>query len=373
MDARASSQLLDSTASASAGYGDQTTHAQLESTDPRYLESLYPGWKYDEATKQWYQVVDALRAQSYAAHDTSAAVAALGSDSPQLQQQQQSSDSYLQNNSHAELAHKPTEATPEPNPGTAAAPPDEEVGAEHEPVPAHTEIATEARPAMPLPESGPDEAHKELANADEATVATEGGSPGSEKGIHTAIKQVQWNDFGASTGAGGTDPFGDLLPDGGAEDDFFGGTVPGNQGIQESVVGTKSVSEPDRSLSAGVDYSATIGAGLAISGGVGTNASSQLDYGGQSTKAQLDSTDPKYLESLYPGWKYDEATRQWYQVDTLSAQSYAADNTGAAAVLGNDNIQQNQQQVSASYLQNNSHAALETIAEESSTNAASWG
>jgi len=149
--------------------------------------------------------------------------------------------------------------------------------------------------------------------------------------------------------------------------------VPGNQGIQESVVGTKSVSEPDRSLSAGVDYSATIGAGLAISGGVGTNASSQLDYGGQSTKAQLDSTDPKYLESLYPGWKYDEATWQWYQVDTLSAQSYAADNTGAAAVLGNDNIQQNQQQFSASYLQNNSHAALETIAEESSTNAASWG
>jgi len=52
---------------------------------------------------------------------------------------------------------------------------------------------------MPLPESGPDEAHKELANADEAAVATEGGSPGSEKGIHTAIKQVQWNDFGAST------------------------------------------------------------------------------------------------------------------------------------------------------------------------------
>uniref|UniRef100_A0A0E0DVI8 Protein transport protein sec16 n=1 Tax=Oryza meridionalis TaxID=40149 RepID=A0A0E0DVI8_9ORYZ len=42
------------------------------------------------------------------------------------------------------------------------------------------------------------------------------------------------------------------------------------------------------------------------------------------------TTDPKYFESLYPGWKYDEATQQWYQ------------------------------------------AGLETIAEEGSTMATSW-
>jgi hypothetical protein len=208
------------------------------------------------------------------------------------------------------------------------------------------------------------------------------GSLGSEKGIHTAIKQVQWNDFGANTSAGGADPFGDLLPDG-AEDDFFGATVPGDQGVQASMVGTNNVTTLDHSFSAGVDNNAAISAGVvgySFSGGVDNNANTNFDfsasaagYGVQNTNAQLDSTDPKYLESLYPGWKYDAATQQWYQVDTPGAQSYAADNTGAVAVLGSDNVQQHQQQFSASYLQNASHAALETIAEESSANAASWG
>jgi hypothetical protein len=366
-----------------------STNAQLESTDPRYLESLYPGWKYDDATQQWYQV-DTLTEQ----HTTTETTSAVASDDIQQQQQQQLSASYLQNSSHSESGLEPTEAITQPKPVTQAddqpmpAPHKEE---EHEPTLAHpqvepvvehpeaaTEAVLEAGPAVLHPETK-SEVRETPASVDKPASTPESGSPGSHKGIHTAVKQVQWNDFGASTGAGGADPFGDLLPDG-AQDNFFGATVPVDQGMQASVVGTNNVSTTDHSFSAGVDNNAAISAGLADSfyGGMDNNAVSQFDssasaagYGDQSTNAQLDSTDPKYLESLYPGWKYDAATQQWYQVDTPSAQSYVADNTGAVAVLGSED--QQQQQFNASYLQNSLHSALETIAEESSANATTWG
>ncbi|PAN26226.1 hypothetical protein PAHAL_4G356200 [Panicum hallii] len=384
MDSNASSQSESTTVA--AGYGGYSTVAQLESADPRYLESLYPGWKYDDATQQWYQV-DTVSAHHITGEATSA-VAVVGSDNVQQQQQQ--------NNSHAEAGHEPTEATSEPKPEFEPSAAPSETEADNEPSVAPHKDEVENDPTRAYPHAEPvvvhhPEADNEAVEAGSAvlnpdtkavTAPERCGSLGSEKGIHTAIKQVQWNDFGANTSAGGADPFGDLLPDG-AEDDFFGATVPGDQGVQASMVGTNNVTTLDHSFSAGVDNNAAISAGVvgySFSGGVDNNANTNFDfsasaagYGVQSTNAQLDSTDPKYLESLYPGWKYDAATQQWYQVDTLGAQSYAADNTGAVAVLGSDNVQQHQQQFSASYLQNASHAALETIAEESSANAASWG
>ncbi|KAL6861679.1 hypothetical protein ACP4OV_017379 [Aristida adscensionis] len=262
---------------------------------------------------------------------------------------------------------KPPAAPPLPldsEPGAAAQHPEAEPelepvapppAAEPEPEP---EAAPAPAPAPELPQAEPE------APAAEAAAAAESGSPGSGKGVQTAVKQVQWNDFGGASG--GADPFGDLLADG-AEDGFLQGDVAGDLGGQASVVGAiTAAGEEDHSFS----------------GGVGSDANSQLDsgasaaagYGDQSAGAQLDSTDPRYLESLYPGWKYDEATQQWYQVDDLSAQQNAADNGGAVAALGSDSTQQQQQpQFGSSYLQNSSHGVLRTIAEESSTNASSWG
>nr|CAB3466692.1 unnamed protein product [Digitaria exilis]CAB3469185.1 unnamed protein product [Digitaria exilis] len=394
-DSNANSQL-DSTTGA-VGYGDyQSTDTQLESADPRYLESLYPGWKYDDATQQWYQV-DTVNVQQITT-ETNDAVAVLGSDNVEHHHQHQKlSASGLQNNSHAEAVDGPTETevAPQPKPVTEAndqpAPaPHKEV--EHEPMPAHPQVgpvvvhpepSTEVAGSAVLHAQTKSEVQETTTDADAAAMVPEGGSPGSEKGTHTAVKQVQWNDFGASTSAGEADLFGDLLPDG-AEDGFFGAPVPGNQGVQASVLGTNNVTALDRSFSAGVGNSAAVSAGVvdySFYGRADNNANSHFDssataagYGDQSANAQLDSTDPKYLESLYPGWKYDAATQQWYQVDTPSAQSYAAaDSTGAVAVMGSDSVQQHQQQFNSLYLQNTSHTALETIAEESSANATSWG
>uniref|UniRef100_A0A0E0PSF3 Protein transport protein sec16 n=1 Tax=Oryza rufipogon TaxID=4529 RepID=A0A0E0PSF3_ORYRU len=145
----------------------------------------------------------------------------------------------------------------------------------------------------------------------------EAASPGSAKDVHTAVKQVQWSAFATNSGVGGDDPFGEFMGD----DAFFG----------------------DSTTAAAVDST---------------------------------STDPKYFESLYPGWKYDEATQQWYQVDSSYTAQGNADNLGALPVVGGDNVhqqqQQQQQQFTVSYLHDSSQAGLETIAEEGSTMATSW-
>ncbi|GJN01162.1 hypothetical protein PR202_ga18405 [Eleusine coracana subsp. coracana] len=192
-----------------------------------------------------------------------------------------------------------------------------------------TEAVVEAHPAMLNPVSEPPEALGSSLKVEAATTP-EGSSPRSV-----------W----------------DLVADG-AEDAFFESAVPGDQTLQSS-----TASAVDHSFSTGVSDS---------------NNSSQLDSGAtamesmnQSNSVQLDSADPKYWESLYPGWKYDEVTQQWYQVDALSAHQSATDNSSTVPAFGADNVQQ--QQFGASYVQDASQATLEPIAEEVTTNAASWG
>ncbi|XP_062233837.1 protein transport protein SEC16B homolog isoform X2 [Phragmites australis] len=274
-----------------------------------------------------------------------------------LVQDDDDQDLPLDDASAADLA----DAAPPPEPQRKpAAPP---LPFQSEPAAAHPEAEADRHHVAPPPQAHPDTAPAPAlpeAEAPEPRPDAEGGSPRSDKGVRTAVKQVQWNDFGGSSGA---DPFGDLLADG-AEDAIFEGAVAGDQGGQTSVTGSISAGAAHHSLSGGVDYNAQL-----------DSSASAAAYGDRSNNAQLDSTDPNYLlsESLYPGWKYNEATQQWYQVDTLSAQQAVADNTGAMTVLGSQNVQQQQQQFGASYLHNSSHAALETIAEESNTNATSWG
>ena len=189
----------------------------------------------------------------------------------------------------------------------------------------------------------------------------EGGSPGSAKagaGLHTTVKQVQWASFGGGPDDG-ADPFAELS--GAAGDDSFFGTQ-----TLETSAGTsdhdlfganhQSLAPPvtDQDLFGGTSSS-------------NQNVDGQLQRTGSGA---VDFTDPKYLEAMYPGWKYDEATQQWYQVDTSNTIGNAAqlvDNTS-------QNLQQ-QQQLDASYLQNSVHAGLETIAEEGTATAgvSSWG
>ncbi|XP_062217913.1 protein transport protein SEC16B homolog isoform X2 [Phragmites australis] len=235
------------------------------------------------------------------------------------------------------------------------------------PVPTNEDAAlARALSSISLADHGPDPPVPEAPAPPPATDAAppEGGSPGSGKGggVHTAVKQVQWASFGGGADDG-VDPFADLS--GGAGDDGFFGTVAGNQ-TQETSVGVS-----DHGFFGGNQSLATEVTDRNFFGG----SSNQNTGGGlleRSSSGAVDSTDPKYLETMYPGWKYDEATQQWYQVDSFYATGNAAQVDSSSQ---NVQQQQQQQQLDTSYLQNSAHAALETIAEEGTTTggASSWG
>uniref|UniRef100_A0A0D9WKV1 Protein transport protein sec16 n=1 Tax=Leersia perrieri TaxID=77586 RepID=A0A0D9WKV1_9ORYZ len=254
---------------------------------------------------------------------------------------------------------EPEAAPPQPEPETGVPPP---------PPPApEPEVAAAALPELEM----------------NAPAVAPSGSPGSAKGVHTAVKQVQWSAFaGSNSGVGAAtgdyDPFGEFMAGasvGVGEDTFFGGndSMMGDQPMQPSVVATtSSIGSTDQSF-----YNELGTVADSQSGWAAASAAEFMDHStnvqSESTGATVDSasTDPKYLETLYPGWKYDEATQQWYQVvDTYTVQGNA-DNLGALPVVGGDNVQQ--QQFSVTYLHNSSQAGLETIAEEGTTMAASWG
>ncbi|KAE8784039.1 protein transport protein SEC16A [Hordeum vulgare] len=249
-----------------------------------------------------------------------------------------------------------------------------------------------------------------------------GSGSGSSKGVRTSVKQVQWSLFGADISSGTEpDPFSDLLADsagdpflgagdpflgaavgaqvsgfgattvGAVDHSFYNGVASSNAssqlgwgagsgefladghvgedtffGVQGSAVGTAgSVAADDHSFFNGVDGNASshsyMGAGVVESADL-QNTVAQSDW----TGGAVDPSDP------YPGWKWDVATGQWYQVDTIGAQGFADNNAGAAAAVGGENVQQ-QQHLGVSYLQNSSQAGLETITEEASAAAATWG
>ncbi|KAJ6826248.1 protein transport protein SEC16B-like protein [Iris pallida] len=148
----------------------------------------------------------------------------------------------------------------------------------------------------------------------------------SEVAKGTSVREVQWSAFSI-----GTEQFG-----------------------QEDGLGTDFLTEKNDVLGA-------------ISGFVEDpveNVSSN-EYG--SANGQItDQNDPQYWESLYPGWKYDPVTGQWYQVDgyefTLDAQ---VDNSNASS---DDAAERLDASVSGStevsYLQTTSQSVLESVSED---------
>lgn len=185
--------------------------------------------------------------------------------------------------------------------------------------------------------------------ADDDPPVPEAPEPGKGAGVHTAVKQVQWASFGGGADDG-ADPFADLSGGGAGEDGLFGAQA------LDTCVGTSDHAFFDGSQSS------------AAAQQTDQDFFSNQNANGQLEQAAAGSVDPSQsLEDMYPGWRYDEATQQWYQLDTSSA-------TGNAAQAV-DNGTQNAQQLDASFMQNSAHAGLETIAEEGTTtaSAAGWG
>ncbi|XP_020240850.1 protein transport protein SEC16B homolog [Asparagus officinalis] len=92
---------------------------------------------------------------------------------------------------------------------------------------------------------------------------------------------------------------------------------------------------------------------------VGSTEQQDAQFYGSTNEQTVNENDPQCWENLYPGWKFDSSTGQWYQVDSYDAAADPQlDNTNVA------NVASVSESVGVSYLQQTSQPVLETIAEE---------
>nr|GMD97256.1 protein transport protein SEC16B homolog [Ipomoea batatas] len=151
---------------------------------------------------------------------------------------------------------------------------------------------------------------------------------------HSGVKEVGWSAFNAVPGSNGDSGFGSYS-------DFFtvlgegSGDAEENVNIEPKIVSSDQV--PDSA------YLNTSNSGM-VSFGVAPLPSTQNDtsnsyaqyqqnysYGAGADSAvdgqNLNSS--QYWENLYPGWKYDPITGQWYQVDSYAAGANVQGSYGA--------------------------------------------
>ncbi|CAJ1928454.1 unnamed protein product [Sphenostylis stenocarpa] len=207
----------------------------------------------------------------------------------------------------------------------------------------------------------------------------------SDKVGSSGVKEVGWNSFHADLNEG--DGFGSYS-------DFFSelgdqsGNFPENMydNFSSEVKPGDEVQNVDINSSGNyVQYQEGLGYEASLEShpngkGDGLNASvNHVQYQeGQNYAASLedhpngqDLSSSQYWEDLYPGWKYDHTTRQWYQIDgyiaTFTTQQSTEANTASdltAASAGKTEI---------SYMQQTAQSIAGTVAETGTTeNLSSW-
>ncbi|BFG31401.1 hypothetical protein CerSpe_176750 [Prunus speciosa] len=85
----------------------------------------------------------------------------------------------------------------------------------------------------------------------------------------------------------------------------------------------------------------------------------------EESRNEQDLNSTEYWESLYPGWKYDPNTGQWYQVDSFDVPanaegSYSTDSASDWATVSDNKTE-------VSYLQQTAHSVAGTVTETSTT------
>jgi len=125
------------------------------------------------------------------------------------------------------------------------------------------------------------------------------------------VKVVQWSSFGSDVdaGGGGFDSYSDFFSELGdvTGDPFTSVANMGKSGTESNVVDLAASSYGQHQE--GQNY------------GVGT---------GQRVKGE-DLSSSQYSENLYPGWKYDVSTGQWYQLEGNDANANTNTNTDTNA------------------------------------------
>jgi len=174
--------------------------------------------------------------------------------------------------------------------------------------------------SLSLETSGLFDSNKVDADSQGLETAKTDGSKG------TSVKEVQWSAFSVDTSqefekVAGFEPYSDFL-------------TQNSEGFVEKPVEN-------------------------FSSNVGSTEQQDNQFYGSTTEQTADGNDPQYWEHLYPGWKFDASTGQWYQVDNYDTTTDSQLNNSNVA-----SIESVSQSSGVSYLQQSSQSVLETIAEE---------
>ncbi|XP_027359993.1 protein transport protein SEC16B homolog [Abrus precatorius] len=207
----------------------------------------------------------------------------------------------------------------------------------------------------------------------------------SDKVTSSGIKEVGWNSFHADSNGGiGFGSYSDFFSElgdqsgnfpGNAHDNLNGNVNPGNEVQNDGL--NASVNYVQYQDGRGYDASLANHTNKQVDGlntsvnyvqyqeGQAYDASSEKHTNGQ------DLSSSQYWEYLYPGWKYDHNTGQWYQIDgynaTATTQQSSEANTAVDWTAPSDG------KAEISYMQQSSQSVAGTLAETSTTeNVSSW-
>lgn len=194
--------------------------------------------------------------------------------------------------------------------------------------------------------------------------AKDGMDPVPHKNNGSMVREVGWNSFYADrpeqNGNHGFGSYSDFFSDLGENSAEFPGKVEGNANVALSANGeAKILSRNEESktgslLGNSIDY-----------GNYAQYQESQV-YGAEQNANGHDLNSTEYWESMYPGWKYDANTGQWYQVGaTVNTQQGSSDTAS-----GSDwNVISEKSELA--YLKQNSQSIVGTVSETSTTESVS--
>ncbi|XP_010539195.1 PREDICTED: protein transport protein SEC16B homolog [Tarenaya hassleriana] len=197
------------------------------------------------------------------------------------------------------------------------------------------ELAVEGNGVMELQNEGSGLEAEALPRSDSIEASSVNGSGGSR------VKEVGWNAFYAdsmdNSGHDGLDFFGDL---GNNAAGFPGNTEDGANCGDYTAMG---ITQPK-----------DIGSDKSVND---CNPVDQIANG-------QDSSDNQYWENMYPGWKYDPATGQWYQVDNHEQSMNSLQNDGDLTTAWGKASDRNTE---VAYLRQSNPSVVSKIAETSTT------
>lgn len=192
----------------------------------------------------------------------------------------------------------------------------------------------------------------------------DGMDPVPSKNNGSVVKEVGWNSFYADrmeqNGNHGFGSYSDFFSDLGENSAEFPGKVEGNANVALNANGEAKILSRNEESKTGSPLGDSIDYGNYVQ-----YQESQI-YGAEENANGHDFNSIEYWESMYPGWKYDANTGQWYQVGaTASTQQGSSD-----AASGSDwNVISEKSELA--YLKQNFQSVVGTVAETSTTESVS--